>query len=167
MKSGNLTFQPNEWKKVASAREQYATTFSHAQSKEPSAIPWLCFEFLIKAAEDISTMTKMMAGEIPANMPATTAMAALEQGMQPFKAVLNASTARSKASSNACITSIHAISTRTTIRKVLNDEAADVDYDFNTKNADILPISDPDMMNNTQQMIRAARVDRVERRPTD
>lgn len=156
MKSGNLTFQPNEWKKVASAGGTIRDNVFPLPVKEPSAILMALLEFLIKAAEDISTMTKMMAGEIPANMPATTAMAALEQGMQPFKAVFK----RVHRALKGEFKRLHYLNSRyidpNYYMEVLNDEAADVDYDFNTKNADILPISDPDMMNNTQQMIRAA-----------
>ncbi len=112
-------------------------------------------EFLINAAESIAIMTKAMNGDTPANMPATTALATIEQGLQPFKAVFKRVHRALKAEFRRLYALNQKYLTQEEYMAVLTDPAADFEQDFNPGDVAVYPVSDPEMVNNIEQIMRA------------
>jgi chaperonin GroES len=87
---GDYRFKPGEWKTVPSAP---GTVISQSivpmPVKEPSQVLFALMQFLIESSKAITAVSDVMAGEQPpANQPATTTMAILEQGQQIYSSIL-------------------------------------------------------------------------------
>ena len=87
---GDFAFKPGEWKQVYNPTgADLRAGFVELPIKEPSAVLFQLLQFLIQSAKEITNVTDIMSGELPAaNVPATTTMAALEQSQQVFGAIL-------------------------------------------------------------------------------
>jgi chaperonin GroES len=155
MKGGTLKFRPGEFKRVKTSGMSVRENVVSLPMPEPSPVLMALMEFLIKAAEDMASMAKVMAGDIPANMPATTALASIEQGLQPFKAVFKrVHRALKKEFKRLFYLNQQYLSEKDYLR-VLDDPAASVERDFNERAVDVVPVSDPEMISSTQSLIRA------------
>lgn len=154
MKGGNLKFRPGEYKRVKTNGASVRDNVVPLPMPEPSTVLMALVEFLITAAEDISTMTKVMAGDIPANMPATTALASIEQGLQPFKAVFKR-VHRSLKKEFKRLFYLNQQYLRQEEYVTVLDSEASVERDFLSGAVDIIPVSDPEMISSTQALVRA------------
>lgn len=153
MKAGEMKFRPNEWKRVKSTGGAIRDNVFPLPVKEPSTVLFALLEFLVRAADEISAMTRILAGDMPANMPATTTLAIIEQGMQPFKAVFKRVHRALKREFKILFALNKKYTTQEEYARVLDDPSANVQRDFEL--GDIVPVSDPEMLNNTQALIRA------------
>lgn len=153
LKSGNLRFRPAEWKIVETAGGKIRDNVFPMPVPQPSPVVFDLVGYLGKAGEDIASINKMMSGEMPNNMPATTTMASVEQSMMPFKSIFKR---------------IHQ-----TIKKELKilcylnrlyldpeeyKKLLDVDVtpeDFALDDIDVIPVSDPDIVSNMQRLAKA------------
>jgi chaperonin GroES len=87
---GDYRFKPGEWKTLPSAP---GTVISQSivpmPVKEPSQVLFALMQFLIESSKAITAVSDVMGGEHPpANQPATTTMAILEQGQQIYSSIL-------------------------------------------------------------------------------
>lgn len=155
VKSGELKFKPREWKRVDTGGMAMRDAVMPLTLPGPSPEMMALIEFLIKSAEDMSLTTQIMAGDMPANMPATTALASIEQGLQPFKAVFRRVHRGLKAEFKRLYYLNQKYLTQEEYTRVMDDPEADVEKDFNSADVDVLPISDPDFVTDIQSMIRA------------
>ena len=155
IKGGDVKFKPGEFKRADSGGMSLRENVVPLPMPEPSAVLMALMQFLITAAEDMSVMTKALSGEFPANMPATTALASIEQGLQPFKAVFKRIHRALKREFKRLFYLNQKYLTQEEYARVLDDQEADVEKDFITDTIDILPMSDPEMVSNMQDMIRA------------
>lgn len=155
MKGGNLRFKPGEFKRVKSNGMSVRENVVPLPMPEPSVVLFSLMEFLIKAAEDMASMTKVLAGDIPANMPATTALASIEQGLQPFKAVFKRIHRALKKEFRRLFYLNQQYLSEEYYRNVIDDPAASVERDFMSESVDVIPVSDPEMISTTQSLVRA------------
>lgn len=155
VKSGNMRFRPNEWKRVKTGGGSVRENVVPLPTKEPSTVLMALLQFLINAAEEMTTMARVMAGDIPANMPATTALASMEQGLQPFKAVFKRVHRALKKEFKRLFYLNGLYLTQEEYNEVLDDPSSDVGRDFLTGVADVVPVSDPEIITNLQSMMRA------------
>ena len=155
IKSGNMRFQPNEWKKVSTGGMVLRDNIVPLPIKEPSTVLMSMLQFLIENAEEMSNMNRFMAGDVPANMPATTALATIEQGIQPFKAVFKRTHRALKREFGRLYYINQQYLTQEEYSKVLDDPAANVELDFVSGFVDVVPVSDPDFITDMQSQIRA------------
>lgn len=85
---GALKFQMGEFKQINASGDDIRRALFPMQFPEPSTVLFSLLDLLIKYGERISSVTEMMTGETPGqNTPATTAMAALEQGEKVFTGI--------------------------------------------------------------------------------
>jgi chaperonin GroES len=87
---GDYRFKPGEWKTLPSAP---GTVISQSivpmPVKEPSQTLFALMQFLIESSKMITAVSDVMSGEMPpANQPATTTMAIIEQGQQVYSSIL-------------------------------------------------------------------------------
>ncbi len=155
MKSGEIKQKPGLYTRVKSKGLSIRENIVNHQRAEPSGTLMLLNESLVKAARDMSSMSKMLAGDIPANMPATTALASIEQGMQPFKAIFRRIHRSLKQEFKMLFELNRKYLSEEEYNNVLDDESANLEMDFNSGSVDVIPISDPDMLTTTQSFIRA------------
>ena len=153
--SGNLRFKPGEWKRIDTGGMSIRENAVALEMPEPSPTLLMLIQFLVKAAEDISMMNQVLNGQVPANMPATTMLASIEQGLQPFKAVFKRVHRALKGEFKRLFHLNRKYLTQEEYMSVLDDESANVETDFNEDDVDIVPVSDPDFVNDIQAMIRA------------
>lgn len=155
MKGGDLRFKPGEYKRVDSSGLSLKDNIVPLPMPEPSLVLFQLMQFLLSSADDIATVTKIMSGDIPANMPATTILASTEQGLQPFKAIYR----RVHRSLKREFKRLFALNRKHLAQEeyaaVLDDPDANVEADFDVKSVDVIPVSDPEMVNGMQQLIRA------------
>lgn len=153
LKSGNLRFRPMEWKIVDTVGGKIKDNVVQIPTPQPSPVVMQLVDYLGKAGEDIAALNKMISGELPTNMPATTTMAAVEQSMVPFKAVFK----RVYAALKREFKILYDLNSKNLDDKQYSDvlgEPASL-ADFNTKDCQIVPVSDLDMMTNVQRMAKA------------
>lgn len=89
VRGGDLRFRPFEWKRADVGAGSLKEGLVPLPVNQPSNVLYTLLELLINYGERISSVTDMMVGETPGqNTPATTSMAALDQGMKVFSGIL-------------------------------------------------------------------------------
>jgi len=88
IRSGNIQIMPGVWKRTDASGEELRNGVFPWPIKEPSNVLFLLLQLLLRAGQEIGSVTDMMKGQTPGqNTPATTSMSALEQGLQVFSAI--------------------------------------------------------------------------------
>jgi len=157
IKGGDLTLKQNEWKIVSSPGMDIRNNVIPMDSKEPSIVLFNLMTFLIETARQLSGITDILGGQIPANMQPTTALASIEQGLKEFKAIYK----RMYASLTEEIKKIHKIVANTPERyaeeykKVLDDNEADFDKDYNNENLDVQLTADTEVVTNIERIAKS------------
>ncbi len=86
MKGGSLKLKPNQYDPVNSIGQNIANSIYTFPTSQPSPVLFQLLDFLVSSGRSIATVQNIMQ-DVPANAPATTAMAQVEQGLQQFKAI--------------------------------------------------------------------------------
>ena len=155
IRSGKIKMKPNEWKRLDTGGQDIRTQVVPFPSKEPSAVLMALMQYILESAEDIAAVGRFMSGDMPANVPPTTAMAMLEQGMNKFKAIFKRVHRSLKKEFKRIYELDAKYLTQEEYQRVLDDPNADVEYDFDRKKVDILPVSDPEVLTNMQKILKA------------
>lgn len=156
MKSGRLTFQPNEWKRVDSSGLDLKANIVPLPVREPSAVLFQLLGLLIEAGRDIASVKDILTGDQPtANVPATTTLAMIEQGLKVFTAIYK----RIHRSLGEELRKLYRLN-RLYLQpeeyfRVLDEEVAISLADYNTEDYDVCPFSDPTISTEAQRMARA------------
>lgn len=87
---GDLDFRPGEWKQVDNTMGgNISQNIVPLPIKEPSQTLFALLNFLIEASRNITSISDVMGGSLPpANTPAATVMALVEQGQQVYSSIL-------------------------------------------------------------------------------
>ena len=88
-KESSMRFKPGEWKRAqTSMGSRIGDNIFPLVYKEPSAVLFQLLGMLLDTAKDITNLTDVLTGQQSAqNVPATTIMALVEQGMKVFTAI--------------------------------------------------------------------------------
>jgi hypothetical protein len=157
LRNQDLTFTRNEWKIVQDTFGQdLRSKIIPLPTKEPSAVLLQMLQLLIEAGKDLISTTDLMKGKGPTqNVPATTQLSMLEQGMKVHHAVLK----RFYSSLKRCYKRVYELISEhgknSVYRRVLDDEEADIKADFDLNSFDIIPVSDPNQSSMGQKMMKA------------
>jgi hypothetical protein len=88
IKGGSLKYKMGEFTRVDATGDDIKKNIFQMPFKEPSHTLFTLLTFLVDYGERLSSVTDMMVGKTPGqNTPATTAMAALEEGMKVITAI--------------------------------------------------------------------------------
>jgi chaperonin GroES len=88
LRTGEHRFTPGEWKPVASTGDDIKKQIVPLPAKDPSQVLFTLMGSLITSGKDLASVAEIFVGKMPGqNTPATTSMAAVEQGMKVFTAV--------------------------------------------------------------------------------
>lgn len=87
-KAGSVYFQRNEWKRVNHRGPKLADNIVPLPVQEPSMVLFQLLGAMIEAGKELASMSDVLAGQNPGrDVPATTTMALIEQGLKVFSAV--------------------------------------------------------------------------------
>jgi chaperonin GroES len=88
IRSGNMSFEPFEWKRVDAMGDDLAKSIYPLPVREPSAVLFNLISLLIEYTNRISGATDTLVGESPGqNTPAETSRSMVEQGMKIYSAL--------------------------------------------------------------------------------
>ena len=156
LSSGNMSFSPNEWKKVNNTGDDLRKGIFPLPVREPSGVLFNLLGMLVDSAKQISSVSDMMAGETPGqNTPATTSMAVLEQGLKVFSSIYKR-IHRSLTRELRLMYKLDSVYLDEEEYNVLLDE--DEQYgldDFTTERLDIFPTSDSQIVSDLQRVMKS------------
>ena len=88
LKAGATRFRPGEWKIVNTTGDDLRKSVFPMPVRDPSSTLFSLLQLLIESGERISAVSDIMLGENPGqNQPATTSMTVLEQGLKVFTGI--------------------------------------------------------------------------------
>lgn len=156
IKGGSMRFTPGEWKRVDGATGgPLRDAIVPLQLPGPSAVLFSMLELLIGAAKDITSVQDIMTGSQDSQTAPTTALALIEQGQKVFTAIYKR---------------VHrAFGEELRILRRLNRDYLDGEQyfaltdmpgqvtqdDYQDKDLDVMPVSDPTAVNDMQKMAKA------------
>jgi chaperonin GroES len=156
IKSGNLRFQPGEWKKVDTSGQVLKDNIVPLPIQQPSAVLFNLLTFLVEAAKDVTATQDILGGDAgKGTMPVGTVSALIEQGLKTFTAIVKR---------------IHrALKKELAILYQLNGRYLDPQAsfmfqgqpgmvsqaDYQQRDMDVIPVSDPNMATDMQRMAQA------------
>jgi chaperonin GroES len=88
IRTGEQRFSPGEWKPVNATGDDLRKQIVPLPAKEPSNVLFQLMGSLVTSGKELASVAEIFVGKMPGqNTPATTTMAAVEQGMKVFTAV--------------------------------------------------------------------------------
>lgn len=154
MDGGPFRLSMGEWMPVETRGGSLADNFYPIPTREPSATLFQLLGLMIDVAEGLSASKDVAPGEIPANTPAATTLAMIEEGMKVYS-------------------SIHKriyVSIKEELRKIYrlnkqyydpqdyleyHDEDVDMFEDYSFDDKDITPVASPEVSSDMQRLVRA------------
>ena len=156
LKGGALRFKPNEWKYVDTNGQALRDNIFPMPFSEPSPTLFQLMDYLVQSAMRLSAVSKILKGDIPANLPAETIPAVINEASKDFKAIYK-STYLSLKKEFKLILRIDKVELKGEIyKKVLNDDKADKEKDFKEELVNIVPVANPESIINIQRAAKAA-----------
>lgn len=157
-RSGSLRFAPGEYKTVDVSGGQLRDALVERTFPQPSQITYNILDMMLGAAKDISSVKDVITGDASNNGQVGTTLALIEQGLQVFSAIYKRIYRSLKCEFSMLYRNVAKYAsddTRKDYAEVLDDEQADFDRDFNQRDMDIRPVSDPASVTRMQKMARA------------
>lgn len=156
VKSGVYRFTPHEWKKTEANAEQLAKGIHPLPVREPSPTLFSLLGLVLDLTRDLASVKDVLAGDTPgANVPATTVMALIEQGLKTYNAIYKR-VYRSLKSEFRVLFRLNArYLDEEEYFRVLDQDARVYRADFNREDCDVIPVADPYLSSDVQRMARA------------
>lgn len=154
--SGSSRFSVGEWKKTTASAEELHKGVFPLPTKEPSPVLFNLLGLIMELTRDISSVKDVLAGDTPgANMPATTVMALIEQGMKTFNAIYKRIYRALKKEFKQLYALNYEYLDEIEYFTVLDDQQAIHRMDFEPNTLDVIPVADPNMSSDMQRLARA------------
>lgn len=156
---GAIRLKINEWLPVGHSGEDLKANIVPLPKSEPSTVLFSLLGFMVNAGEKLSSVNELMMGDQSVhNEPATTSLARMEQGMKVFSAIHK----RLHRGFGTEFKKLYDLNAeylpleyyyRILDMPEVNQEILRSDYDKN--NCDVIPVSSPEDVSNTQKMVKA------------
>ena len=154
MKGGVLRTKPGEYRMMPSTGANFRENFIQVQHKEPSAVLFQMLGIMIEAGEKIGSVGRLLNTENTGNMPATTAMAIVDQGIKTHKAIMKRVYRAMKKEFKAIYDLNSMYLDVEEYKRIVDDPQASVE-DYNQENLDFVPVADPAIISDMQKATRA------------
>ena len=156
LRGGRRRFTAGEWKPVDVSGATLRENIVPLPAPGPNVVLFQLLGLLIEASKDISAVKDVMTGEAGgANQSPTTTLALIEQGMQVFSAIYK----RIYRSLKLEYKKLYALNAKylepESYFTVLDTPEAVGPEDYDTKDFDVIPVADPNVVTNMQRMARA------------
>ena len=158
IKGGALKFTIGEWKQVNVSGDDLAKSFFPIPVTDPPIALFNLLSMLIEYGERISSVSDMMIGKTPGqNTPATTSMAALEQGEKVFTGIFKRVYRSMKEEFQKLYYLNQIYMNEEEYYQVLDtgQEARVYRADYMGDPTDIKPTADPSVVSSTQRLMKA------------
>ena len=156
-KSGSVRFSPGEWKRTETAGGMLKDNIVPLPVPQPSAVLFSLLGLLIDAGKDIASIQDVLTGGGGKNMPATSVLALIEQGMKVYTAIFKRLYRSLKEELRLIYELNQVYLTDEEYQTILDDEQATV-ADYEGLSKDIQPEADPSMVTDMQRIQRAQAV---------
>ena len=156
IKGGNMRFTPGEWKRVDGATGgPLRDSIVPLQLPGPSPVLFQLLGMLIEAAKDITSVQDILTGSQDSQTAPTTALALIEQGQKVFTAIYKR-VHRAFGEELRILFSLNRDYLDQEQYFALTDEPMQVTQeDYQDKDLDVVPVSDPSAVNDMQKMAKA------------
>lgn len=155
---GEIDFEPGEFKIVDAAfsSDDVSKSIFPLPVNQPSSATFEVFQTMGDTINRIAQTGEIMSGEgVPANMPATSVLAIIEQGKVGQRVVLK----RINQSLTKELRLIYRLNSaylnNAQYQRVLDQKDADVRADFDLTDCDITPVADPMFSTRVERLMRA------------
>lgn len=155
-RGASLKFQSGEWKNVQSTGDDLRKNIVPLPTKEPSNVLFQLLGLLVESGKELSGTTEVLSGQSPGvNVPATTTLALIEQGLQVYSAIHK----RIHRSLYQEFKKIRRLNTLylsdEAYSNVIDSPEAIRRRDYESSDMDIIPVSDPNATTNMQRIMKA------------
>ena len=156
LRGGRITLEPGEWRQVDALTQDLRGAIVPVPSKEPSLVLFQMLGLLIESGKQLSSVSEVLSGEQSGvNVPATTTLALIEQGLKVFSAI-NKRIYRSLKQEFTILYGInsHYLEDEEYFR-VLDEQQVVARSDYAMGDCDVLPVADPASSTDIQKLIKA------------
>jgi len=152
----SIKLKSGEWKSVEATGDDLRKNVFAMPIREPSTVLFQLLGLLIESGKELAGMTEILAGNSPgANVPAESVLALIEQGLQVYSAV-HKRIHRAQYKEFQKLKRLNALYLdQMTYSTALDDQEAVVQADFNSKDYDVFPVSDPNSTTMMQRLMKA------------
>lgn len=157
IKGGSQQFRPGEWRKVGATGADVKSAIVPLTFPGADQTLFALLGMLIDAAEGVASTKDILSGEAKgANMPATTVLALIEQGMAVFTAVYKR-IFRSLRQEFKLVAKINAVTTDARAYNQFHDDPVQYDprTEYDLADMDIAPVADPSSVTRMQEAAKA------------
>jgi chaperonin GroES len=154
--SGPIKLKLNEWTPVSYMGDDIRKSMLPIPTHEPSTVLFQLLGFMVQAGETVSSVSEVLTGEQSIhNEPATTTLARIEQGLKVFSAI-HKRTHRSLKSEFRKLKRLNQLYLEeNSYYTVLDTPQAIARTDYDDKDIDVFPVSDPMEVSDTQRLVKA------------
>jgi chaperonin GroES len=154
--TSSLKFQPGEWKMVGNSGDDLRKGIVPLPAKPPSPVLFKLLGLLMEAADQVASQADVLTGEQPkGNVPATTTLALIEQGLKVFSAVYKR-IHRSLKEEFKKIRRLNKLYLKDDqYQRVLDEPEGASVTDYADDNLDIVPLSDSADVADVQRLVKA------------
>jgi len=154
--NGEIRYRPGEYPRVINDGEDIRKNIYEFRNQGPSAALFSLLEIIITSSERIANITDVLTGQQPgSNVPATTVVALIEQGLKVFSAVYKR-VHRSLAEEYNKLYHLNSLYLDDEAYfNVADDEQAIARQDYETESYDIAPVSDPEEISEVLVLAKA------------
>lgn len=156
--ASSLKFRPGEYKTVGVQGSALRDGLVEKTFPQMSPVMFQLLELILGAAKDIASVKDVLSGDASNNGQVGTTLALIEQGLQVFTAIYKRVYRGLKSEFALLFDNIGKYADEATAAdylELLDDPEADLVNDFNGKDMDIRPVSDPTSVTRMQKMARA------------
>jgi chaperonin GroES len=153
-----VRFSPGDYKTVDVPGDQLRNAIVERTLPQPSPITFQVLDLILGAAQDIAGAKDVLTGDASNTGQVGTTLALIEQGLQVFNAIYKRIYRALKDEFGLIYANLAKYGGEEAARdyvEVMDDPAANFEADFNSKDLDIRPVSDPASVTRMQKMARA------------
>lgn len=156
IRGGSYSFKPGEWKQTDASPQDLRDGFFPLPVKEPSQVLFNLLSFLVESGKMLSSVADIMSGEAAGpNEPVGTMLTRVEQGMKVFNGIHKRIYRSLKSEFKKLAKLNRDYMDDEYYYRVLDIENVAIREDYNEKNLDVVPVSDPSQGTDTQRMAKA------------
>jgi len=155
LNGGRIEQAPGEWRMINDTGQSLKDNIVPMPVPSPSAAMFQMLGLMIDSGKEVAGIKDVLSGEAPANQPATTTLALIEQGLTGYTAVTKRVYRSLKGEFDIIFDLNAAFLSQEEYARVVDDPRADVRADFNRKNVDVRPAADPSSTTAPQRLGKA------------
>lgn len=153
VKSGTLRFSPGEYKKTDVPALHLQNSVMPLPVREPSPVLFQLLGVLVDSGKSIASIQEVMTGGAPANQPAATTLALIEQGMKVYSGVFKRIYRALREELRIIYELSREYRSEDQYLAVVDDPGASIE-DYAADDLDIKPAADPNMTTDMQKQLR-------------